>query len=144
MAMGTRAHQLALYVVFDSPLMMVSDYPEAYKGQRDFQFIKDVPASWDETRVVNSKVGEFVTLARKKGEEWYLGGITNWDSREIKIPLEFLGAGDYVAEIYADAPDAGMNPKHTTIEQRRVSASTVLTMNLAPGGGIAVRFAPAK
>jgi alpha-glucosidase len=144
MVMGTRAHQLALYVVFDSPLMMVSDYPEAYKGQKDFEFIKEVPASWDETRVVNGKVGEFVTLARKKGEEWYLGAITNWDSREVSIPVEFLGSGEYIAEIYSDAPDAGVNPKHTTIETRRVSASSVLRMNLAPGGGVAVRFSPAK
>ncbi len=144
MAMGTRAHQLALYVVFDSPLMMVSDDPEAYQGQKDFKFIEDVPASWDETRVVNGKVGEFVTLARKKGEDWYLGGITNWDSREINLPLGFLGTGEYIAEIYSDAPDANVNPKHTLIEQSRVSASTVLTMKLAPGGGVAMRFTRAK
>jgi alpha-glucosidase len=144
MVMGTRAHQLALYVVFDSPLMMVSDYPEAYKGQKDFEFIKAVPSSWDETREVTGKVGEFVTIARKKGAEWYLGGITNWDSREVSIPLEFLGAGEYLAEIYSDAPDAAVNPKHTTIEQRRVTASTVLKVNLAPGGGVAVRFSPVK
>jgi alpha-glucosidase len=144
MVMGTRAHQLALYVVFDSPLMMVSDYPEAYKGQKDFEFIKEVPSSWDETHVVGGKVGEFVTLARKKGSEWYLGAITNWDSREVSIPLEFLGSGEYVAEIYSDAPDAGVNPKHTTIEQRRITASTLLKVNLAPGGGVAVRFSPAK
>ena len=144
MVIGTRAHQLALYVVFDSPLMMVSDYPEAYKGQKDFEFIKEVPSSWDETHVVGGKVGEFVTLARKKGNEWYLGSITNSDSRELNIPLEFLGSGDYVAEIYSDAPDAGQNPKHTTIEQRRVTASTLLKVNLAPGGGVAMRFSPAK
>jgi alpha-glucosidase len=144
MVMGTRAHQLALYVVFDSPLMMVSDYPEAYKGQQDFEFIKEVPSSWDETHVVTGRVGEFVTLARKKGNEWYLGGITNWDSREVNLPLEFLGSGEYVAEIYSDAPDADVNPKHTTIEQRRVTASTLLKVNLAPGGGVAVRFVPAK
>jgi|SRR5579863_1117206 len=144
MVMGTRAHQLALYVVFDSPLMMVSDYPEAYKGQKDFEFIKEVPSSWDETREVTGKVGEFVIIARKKGADWYLGGITNWDSREVSIPLGFLGAGEYLAEIYSDAPDAAVNPKHTTIEQRRVTASTSLKVNFAPGGGVAVRFSPAK
>ncbi len=94
--------------------------------------------------MVGGKVGEFVTLARKRGEEWYLGTITNWDSREVSIPLEFLGAGEYIAEIYSDAADAGVNPKHTTIEQRRVSASSVLKTNLAPGGGVAVRFSPVK
>jgi alpha-glucosidase len=144
MVMGTRAHQLALYVVFDSPLEMVADYPEAYQGQKDFDFIKEVPASWDETRAVNGKVGEFVTLARRRGRDWYLGAITNWDAREVNIPLEFLGSGVYTAEIYADAPDAGVNPKHTAIEQKRVSAATVLKMNLAPGGGLAVRLSPAE
>jgi alpha-glucosidase len=144
MVMGTRAHQLALYVVFESPLTMVSDYPEAYKGQKDFEFIKEVPSSWDETRVAGGKVGEYITLARKKGADWYLGAITNWDSREVNIPLEFLGSGEYVAEIYSDAPDAGVNPKHTTIEKRRVTASTLLKVNLAPGGGVAAHFSPAK
>ena len=131
MVMGTRAHQLALYVVFDSPLAMVSDYPEAYRGQKDFQFIEDVPASWDETRVVNGKVGEFVTLARKHGDDWYLGGITNGDARELNLSLEFLGSGEYTAEIYSDAADADVHPKNTAIETtpRRVNASTVLKMN---------------
>lgn len=143
MVMGTRAHQLALYVVFNSPLEMVSDYPEAYKGQKDFDFIKAVPSSWDETHVVNGKVGEFVTVARKQGGDWYLGSITNWDPREVDIPLEFLGRGEYTAEIYSDAPDADVNPKHTSIERQRVSASTVLKMKLAPGGGVAIRLTPA-
>ena len=143
MVMGTRAHQLALYVVFDSPLTMVSDYPEAYKAQKDFEFIKEVPASWDETVGVNGKVGEFVTVARRKGKDWYLGSIANWDGREASIPLEFLGPGEYIADIYSDAPDADLNPKHTVIEQRRVNASTLLKMKLAPGGGLAARFSPA-
>ena len=144
MVLGTRAHQLALYVVFESPLTMVSDAPEAYRGQKDFEFIKEVPSTWDETRAINGKVGEFITLARKKGNDWYLGGITNSDPRELSIPLAFLGPGEYTAEIYSDAPDAAANLKHTTIEQRRVTASTILKMNLAPGGGVAVRFSPVK
>ena len=144
MVMGTRAHQLALYVVFDSPLMMVSDSPEAYKGQKDFEFIKEVPASWDETQVVNGNPGEFVTIARKKGDDWYLGSITNRDAREVSIPLEFLGSGEYIAEIYADAPDAGANPKHTSVDQRRVTASTLLSLKLAPGGGAAMKISRAR
>ncbi len=144
MVMGTRAHQLALYVVFDSPLMMVADNPSAYQGQKDFEFIEDVPASWDETRVVNGKVGEFVTVARRKGTDWYVGSITNWDPREVSIPLQFLGSGQYIADIYSDAADAGTNPKHTSIEQQRVNASTVLKVNLAPGGGDAIRLTLAR
>ncbi len=143
MTMGTRAHQLALYVVFESPLEMVADYPEAYLGQRDFDFIKEVPASWDETRVVNGKVGEFVTIARRSGRDWYLGSITNSDSRDVDVPLEFLGSGNWTAEMYSDASDADANPKHTSIERKRVSASEKLKIAMASGGGVAIRFSPA-
>jgi alpha-glucosidase len=144
MVLGTRAHQLALYVIFESPLQMVSDDPEAYNGQKDFDFIKAVPASWDETKFVNGRMGEFVTVARKRGEEWYLGSITNWTGREVEIPLEFLGKGDYIAEVYSDAADADVSPKHTAIEQTHVNASMTLKLTLASGGGAAIRFRPAS
>jgi alpha-glucosidase len=144
MVLGTRAHQLALYVVFESPLAMVSDYPGAYRGQREFEFIKAVPASWDETRAVNGKIGEYVTVARKRGEEWYLGSINDWTTRDLDVPLGFLGSGEYLAEVYADAPDASDHPKHTVIEQKRVSAATRLKLSLASGGGAAIRFRPVR
>jgi len=134
MVLGTRAHQLALYVVFESPLQMVSDAPEAYKGQADFDFIKTVPASWDQTRVVSAQVGEFVAVARRSGAEWFLGGITNRDGREIEVPLEFLGSGEFAAEIYSDSG----------VERRRVGAGDRLKVSLAAGGGFAVRFVPVK
>ncbi|HEY4365155.1 MAG TPA: glycoside hydrolase family 97 protein [Bryobacteraceae bacterium] len=143
MTLGTRAHQLALYVVFDSPLMMVSDAPEAYQGQKDFDFVKEVPASWDETRVVSGKVGEFVTVARRSGRDWYLGSITNADSRAVDVPLEFLGSGNWTAEMYSDASDADANPKHTSIDRKRVTAGETLKIALASGGGVAIRFTPA-
>jgi alpha-glucosidase len=142
--MGTRAHQLALYVVFESPLNMVSDSPDAYKGQREFDFLKAVPAAWDETRAVNGRVGEYVTVARRSGTNWYLGAITNWDSRDFDVPLDFLGSGDWTAEIYSDAPDSGLNPKHTLVEQKLVNSSARLKLALAAGGGAAVRFERAK
>ena len=142
MTLGTRAHQLALYVVFDSPLMMVSDSPAAYQGEKDFDFIKEVPTSWDETRVVSGKVGEFVTIARRSGRNWYLGAITDSDTREVEVPLGFLGAGDWVAEMYSDASDADANPKHTSIERKRVTAGDKLKLTLASGGGVAIRFVP--
>lgn len=146
MTLGTRAHQLALYVVFDSPLQMVSGAAQSYQGQKDFEFIREVPSSWDETRFVGGKVGEFAVIARRKGADWYVGAITNADAREVKIPLAFLGtgSGDYTAEIYADATDAAVNPKHTSVETRRVSSLPALDLSLAPGGGAAVRLTPVK
>ena len=113
MSLGTRAHELALYVVLESPLKMVSDYPEHYQGQKAFDFIKQVPTTWDEVRVLDGRPMHNITLARRSGKDWYVGSLTNWDERTAKVPLDFLGEGKYVAEIYADAPDAARsNPHH--------------------------------
>ncbi|MGA2114750.1 MAG: glycoside hydrolase family 97 protein [Bryobacteraceae bacterium] len=140
MVMGTRAHELALYVVFESGFQMVSDYPEAYKGQKDFEFIRAVPNAWDETKVVSGRPNEFIAVARRKGKEWYLGAITGWHGAEVDLPLEFLGHGNYAAEIYADASDAGDHPKHTAISGQPVNPATVMHLKLASGGGAAIRF----
>jgi alpha-glucosidase len=144
MVMGTRAQQLALYVVFDEPLAMVSDTPSAYANQPAFRFIKDVPTSWDATKVLNGEPGEFVTIARRQGEEWYLGSLTNWTARDLSIPLRFLGRGIYKAELYEDASDAAQNPKHVSIGQQNVRSSDTLVLHLASGGGCAIRFVPVK
>ncbi len=93
MVMGTRAHQTALYVVFESELQMVSDSPDAYDGQKELDFLKAVPANWDETRVLNGVPPEYVTIARRSGKNWFVGGITDWDARELIVPLNFLDAG---------------------------------------------------
>ncbi len=141
--MGTRAHQTALFVVFESPFEMVSDYPEAYAGQKELAFISAVPTSWDETRVLNAKVGDYVTIARRRGAEWYIGSIAGWHGADLDIPLNFLGSGQYIAEIYSDAPDATENPTHTTLDRKPVSQSTVLKAKLVTGGGQAIRVRPA-
>ena len=144
MVMGTRAQQLALYVVFEEPLAMVSDVPSAYANQPAFQFIRDVPTAWDAIRVLNGEPGEFVTIARRHESEWYLGSLTNWTARELHVPLGFLGTGMYTAEIYEDAPDATQNPKHVTIRRQTVRSSDELTLRLVSGGGCAIRFLPAS
>jgi len=142
MIMGTRAQQLALYVVFQTPFQMVSDSPQAYTGQAAFQFIKDVPTQWDEMHVLGGDPGEYVTIARRHGTEWYLGSITNWSQRELHIPLNFLGAGRYTAEIYEDADDADLHPKNVAIKKLTVRKGENLTLRLATGGGCAIRFVP--
>jgi alpha-glucosidase len=144
MVMGTRAQQLALFVVFDEPLAMVSDAPSAYANQPAFRFIQDVPTTWDTLQVLNGEPGEFVTIARRHGDEWYLGSLTNWTSRDLSIPLRFLGQGMYKAELYEDASDAAQNPKHVSIRQQTVRSSDTLVLHLASGGGCAIRFVPAK
>jgi alpha-glucosidase len=142
MVMGTRAQQLALYVVFQTPFQMVSDSPQEYANQPAFQFIHDVPTQWDSMHVINGEPGEFVTIARSHGKDWYLGSITNWTPRELHVPLSFLGAGRYIAEIYQDGADAGTHPKHVTIKRQIVSGEQELSLRLASGGGCAIRFVP--
>lgn len=138
----TRAHQLALFVVFESAFTMLSDYPGAYRGAKELLFLKSVPAAWDETRGVLGEPGEYAVVARRKGKDWYIGAITDGNAREIDVPLEFLPAGDFNAQIYADAPDAAVNATHTTIESRKVNRNTALKLKLAPAGGAAIVLKP--
>jgi alpha-glucosidase len=142
MALGTRAQELALYVVLESPLEMVSDYPEQYKGQKAFDFINQVPTTWDEVRVIEGLPMRNITLARRSGNDWYVGSLTNWEERNTTVPLNFLGEGKYVAEIYADAADAAVHPTHTSFSKRSVNRSTVLDIHMVSGGGNAIWIHP--
>lgn len=144
MVMGTRAHETALFVVFESAFQMVADYPGAYDDQKELEFLRTVPAAWDETRVVNGRPVEYITIARRRGTDWYVGSITDWSPRELEVPLSFLGTGSFSADIYSDAPDAAAQPKNSVREQKRVDARTVLKLKLAPGGGAAIRITPAR
>ncbi len=144
----TLAKQLALYVVIFSPLHMASDLPEHYARQPAFQFIVDVPTDWEFTEVLHAKIGDFVTIARKDrhSDDWYLGSITDEEGRKLRATLDFLTPGQpYVAEIYADGPEADWetNPLPITIEQYLVDAETNFIFDLAPGGGTAIRLRPA-
>ena len=144
--LSTQAKQLALYVVLYSPIQMAADLIENYEGNMaPFQFIKDVPADWQETKVLNGEIGDFVTIARKdrKSENWYLGAITDEQGRSLDVPLGFLTPGKkYRAQIYRDGPDAHYrtNGKDIVIEERVVTSADTLTLRLAPGGGQAIRF----
>lgn len=140
MVMTTRAQQLAMYVVYLSPLQMVSDYPGAYRGKPESAFIRDVPTSWDETRVLSGEVGEYVAIARRHRDDWYVGAMTDGSARTIALPLGFLGANAYRATIYRDGDDASREPTHVTVDTRVVSASDTLTASMASGGGYAVRL----
>jgi alpha-glucosidase len=142
LVMGTRAQQLAMYAVYEVPFQMVSDTPSVYEDQPAFEFIKHSPATWDETKVLNGVPGEFISIARRSGTSWFLGSLTNWTARELDVPLSFLGAGKYTAEIYADAEDAARYPKNVSVRRETVDSHSVLKAKLAPGGGYAVRLVP--
>ena len=146
---STLAKQLATYVVLYSPIQMAADLPQHYEQHRDaFQFIKDVPADWSQTRVLNGEIGDFVTIARKdrNSEDWYLGSVTDEHGRVLQVPLSFLDPGRrYVAQVYRDGADAHWktDPFDSAVETREVDSDDVVTLRLAAGGGTAIRFSPA-
>lgn len=141
----TLAKQLALYVVLFSPLQMASDLPENYVYNPAFKFIKDVPEIWSETKVLDSKIGEYVVIARKDWDEknWYLGAITNSKKRDLKVSFSFLDpTKKYTAEIYTDGKDANYksDPYPIAISKEIVNSETSLILKLAPGGGTAIKL----
>jgi alpha-glucosidase len=138
--MGTRGNQLALYVIFENPMPMVADDPTSYEGQPGFDFIVDVPTTWDETKFIVGEAGQYIVLARRSGDVWYLGGITNWTPRRIAIPLTFLGEGEYAATLYLDQISDGNDLNAVRMEKRSVTAAGSLSVALAAGGGVAAVF----
>jgi len=145
----TLAKELALYVVIYSPLQMAADLIENYADNPALQFIEEVPADWHETRVLHAQIGDFITTVRRErdGDEWFLGSVTDEDSRTLEAMLDFLNPGvTYVAEIYADGEntDWETNPYALKISRVLVDSNTRLTLALAPGGGQAIRFYPAS
>jgi alpha-glucosidase len=140
--MGTRCHNLALYVVYENPMPMVADSPGSYEGQTGFEFITEVPTTWDETRFVAGEPGKYIVLARRKGNDWYLGGITNWTAREIDVPLAFLNSGDFDATLYVDGSMDESRPNAITKQKPSVNQSTRLHVALSSGGGFVALLRP--
>ena len=140
--LGTRCHMLAMYVVLESYLGMACDDPTAYEGQEGFDFVKAVPTTWDETRVPVAIPGEQVTIARRRGKEWWVGTINNGVGRSATLRLDWLAPGTYEAIIYSDGADAGSNPNHLVREVREVKAGDSVEIRLAPGGGQVMRIVP--
>lgn len=146
----TLAKQLALYVTMYSPVQMAADLPENYEAHMDaFQFIKEVPVDWDDTKIIEAEPGEYITIARKEkgNNNWFLGAITNENDRSVILPLIFLDKSKkYIATIYADAENADWNnlPEAYKIEKFIVDYTSILKLKLAKGGGAAISFIPAN
>jgi alpha-glucosidase len=141
MSQGTRCQQLAMYVVYDSPLNMLSDNPSNYaKEQESTDFIAKVPTVWDETVPLDAKVGEYAVVARRNGSTWFVGAMTNWQERDVEVDLSFLPTGMYVADFFQD----GINANKKATDYKRtvsdVSNTTKLKVHLAKGGGCAMRI----
>ena len=141
----TAAKQLALYVVLYAPIQMLADLPENYDGNPAFKFLQDVPVDWEDTKVLNAEIGEYITTVRKDkySDDWFLGSLTNEESRSFDIDLSFLDSNvTYEAQIYADAAGITWNKNATevVISAKEVTSIDTLQINLAEGGGTAIRF----
>jgi len=143
MSMGTRCHQLGMYVVYESPLQMLCDNPSNYKKEPEcMEFLSAVPAVWDETKVLKAKISDYIVVARRTGKEWYIGAMTDWDKRELAFDLSFLGEGKYKMILYRDGDNADRIAIDYKKEVKTVNATDRLTIKLAPGGGWVARLIP--
>jgi len=143
MAMGTRCQQLAMYVIYEAPLQMLSDSPSNYMREPEaMQFLSVVPTVWDETRVLDAKMSEYVLLARRNGSDWYVGAMTNWTPRDLEVDFAFLPDGSFTLDSYEDGVNADRNASDYKKATRQVNKSTKLKIHLAPGGGWAARVHP--
>ena len=143
MAMGTRCQQLAMYVVYEAPLQMLSDSPSNYMREPEaMEFLSVVPTVWDETRVLDAKMAEYVLLARRNGSDWYVGAMTNWTPRDLEVDFSFLPDGNFTLDSYQDGVNADRNASDYKKMTRQINKSTKLKIHLAPGGGWAGRVHP--
>ncbi len=136
MSQGTRCRQLALYVTFDSPLNMLCDSPSNYMREQECtDYIAEIPTVWDETRILDASMGEYIVTARRKGDKLYIGGITDWTPRDMKVDLSFLPAGNHTATLFRDGVNAHRRGRDYKKETVNVSAQTPFDVHVAPGGG---------
>ncbi len=145
MSMGTRCHQIAMYVIYESPLQMLADNPSNYiKEEETTKFIAKIPTVWDETKVLKATLGEVITIARRKNNNWYIGAMTNLDARKFEIDLSFLNEGKYQMQVFRDGPNAHRYASDYRTITRSVKRIDKLNLELAPGGGWAAILTPEK
>jgi alpha-glucosidase len=145
MSQGTRCHQLAMYVVFDAPLQMLADNPTIYKKEQECTtFISKIPTTFDELVPLDSKIGQYVALAKSKNNVWYVGAMSNWNARDLEVNLSFLPAGAYEAEIFKDGINADRDATDYKREVISVSKDQKISVHLSNGGGWAARIYPVK
>ena len=141
MSQGTRCHQLAQYVIFESPLNMLCDNPSNYRMEPECtRFIAEIPTVWDETKALDGVVGEYIVMARRHGDTWYIGGLTNWNKREVTVDLGFLGDQFKTVELFRDGVNADRAARDYKRESITMPASKKMTLTLMQGGGFAAKI----
>ena len=140
---GTRVHQMALYVVYESPLQMLADNPSNYRKEQECtNFIARVPVVWDELKVLEAKTGDYLLLARRSGKDWYVGGITDWNSRDFDLDFSFLDDQEYLLEIFQDGINADRYASDYRHIRTEIKPGVPMKIHLAAGGGWAARLTP--
>ncbi|MCX6330404.1 MAG: glycoside hydrolase family 97 protein [Bacteroidia bacterium] len=140
---GTRVHQMALYVIYESPLQMLSDSPTNYMREQECtDFLVKIPVVWDELKVLDAKIGDYLLLARQSGKDWFIGALTDWSKREMEINMSFLPAGDYEMEIFQDGINADRHAQDYKHMKTSVKSGDKMKINLAPGGGWIAKVSP--
>jgi alpha-glucosidase len=139
---GTRAHEMAMYVVFDHWLAYLCDAPTEYKKYPDIlDFLANVPSTWDRTLPLDSRLGDYITIAKQSGTDWYVGGMASWAGYDVDVDFSFLNPGkQYTAHILKDGPSAGNYPTRYTADTITVNSQTKMTFNMARGGGFVIRL----
>lgn len=141
MSHGTRCHQLGMYIVYYSPMQMLCDAPTAYLAYPDIlSFLVEVPVTWDETIVLDGKIGEYVVIARQKGEDWYIGALTDWTEREVELDLSFLPDRTYQTRIFADGVNANRHAEDYQVVEKKLTRFDGLQLTLKSGGGVAIQL----
>jgi len=136
MSQGTRCQQLAMYVNYESPLQMLADNPTNYYREPEcMEFLSKVPTVWDDTKVLDAKVGEYILTARRNGGTWYIGAMTDWTERNLTIDFSFLPEGEFKIDIWQDGINADRNASDYKKISQTVNRNTKLNIHLAPGGG---------
>jgi alpha-glucosidase len=135
--MTTRAHQLAMFVVYYSPYTVACDHPDNYKNQKGIEFLKEVPASWDDTRFLCGEVGEYIVMARKSGERWFIGGMNNSISRDVVINMDFLPEGKFKLHYFKDTEKSNTEPSEINVGSEYVEGGQLFKLKMEKGGGYA-------
>ncbi|MBP3259659.1 MAG: glycoside hydrolase family 97 catalytic domain-containing protein [Prevotella sp.] len=136
MSQGTRAHQVAMYTIFDAPLQMLADSPSKYiKEQETTNFISKIPTTWDEVVPLDGRLGQYVAVAKRKGTTWYVAAMTDWTPRQLTISLSMLGSGQHQAEVFADGVNADRDATDYQLSTLTVAQGDSITIRLAPAGG---------
>lgn len=141
MGQGTRSNQMALFIIQDAPLVALADSPIIYKKEQECtSFIASIPTTWDDSKTIDGKVGDYIVTARKKDDNWFVGGITNWDERDLEINFNFLSEGNYKAIIFKDGINAGKIATDYKVEEKIISKKDKLVLKLASGGGFTIKL----